>query len=200
MASRVCLSRVPVPPLGRRAISQVLLNAMAVYTAFPATLHYYSPHRVSSLYNCREKETRPYSLVYQAVCVGDNGFVYPRVRSPVPHDPLLWVSNGAVFMPNTTWMQELYRLCLEQSYYDALDGGEQVEAHYLYTVAKGTPVPSRLMLIREDEESFSCSHLNRSLDEFYDEHALKETASQWFGKHPLRDSISNSEEHMWMSR
>ena len=47
------------------------------------------------------------------------------------------MSNGAVFMPNTIWMQELYGLYLEQSYYDALDDGEQVEAPYLYTVAKG---------------------------------------------------------------
>ncbi|KAK3896791.1 hypothetical protein C8A05DRAFT_48322 [Staphylotrichum tortipilum] len=209
MASRVRVPRTSMARLYRRAISQVPPNAMAIYTAFPATLYYYSPHRVSNLYDCREMESRPYGLIDQAVCVANNGLVYPRFRSAVPHDPLLWVSNGAVFMPNTTWMQELYRLFLEQSYYDALDDGEQVEAPYLYTVAKGTPVPGLLILIREDEESFSLqpsqqgltlNDFNRSLDEFYDEHALKETASQWFGKHPLRDSIGNSEEHMWMSR
>ncbi len=89
MASRARVPRALVPPLCRRNISQLPPDAMAVYTAFPATLHYYSPHRVSSLYDCREKESRPYSLVQQAVYLADNGLVYPRVRRAVPHDPLL---------------------------------------------------------------------------------------------------------------
>jgi hypothetical protein len=47
------------------------------------------------------------------------------------------VSNGAVFMPNTFWMQELARLYYDQYYADLVDEGKQVEAPHIYTVAKG---------------------------------------------------------------
>jgi len=71
-----------------RAISQVPLNPTAVYTAFPATLHYYSPHRVSSLFDCREKPSRPDDLLDEAVYVADNGLVYPCVEKPSRYNPL----------------------------------------------------------------------------------------------------------------
>jgi hypothetical protein len=68
-------------PKGQRltcgAISQVPLNATTVYTAFLATLHYNNPHRVSSLFDCREKPSRPDGLLDEAVYVADNGLVYP---------------------------------------------------------------------------------------------------------------------------
>jgi hypothetical protein len=76
-----------MPPLGR-TISQVPLKDTGVYTAFPATMHYYSPHRVSSLYDCREKPSRPDELIVEAVYVSDNGLVYPCVKRPSRHDPL----------------------------------------------------------------------------------------------------------------
>ena len=71
-----------------RSISQVPLNATAAYAAFPATLHYYSPHRVSSLYDCREKPSRPDDLLDEAVYVADNGLVYPCVEKPSRFNPL----------------------------------------------------------------------------------------------------------------
>jgi len=78
-----------------RATSQVPLNATAVYAAFPATLHYYSPRRVSSLYDCREKPSRPDDLLAEAVYVADNGLVYPCVKKPSRHNPL-YVSQASL--------------------------------------------------------------------------------------------------------
>ncbi len=49
------------------------------------------------------------------------------------------VSGGAVFMPNTTVLQEFARMYFEQYYLDPLDEGKQVEEPYIYTVAKGKP-------------------------------------------------------------
>ena len=47
------------------------------------------------------------------------------------------MSNGAVFMPNTFWMQEFARMYYDQYYADLVDEGKQVEKPYIYTVAKG---------------------------------------------------------------
>jgi hypothetical protein len=47
------------------------------------------------------------------------------------------VSNGAVFMPNTFFMQELARMYYDQYYADLVDEGKQVDKPYIYTVAKG---------------------------------------------------------------
>ena len=33
----------------------------------------------------------------------------------------------------------------------------------------------------------SCTDLNRSLDEFYDQHAVKETAGEWFAQHTYQE-------------
>ncbi len=83
MAPRACV------PLLRRAISQMPSEARAIYAAFPATMHYYSPHRVSSLFDCREMDSHPDDLRAEAVYVADDGLVYPRVKSPSPHNPML---------------------------------------------------------------------------------------------------------------
>ncbi|KAK4139011.1 hypothetical protein BT67DRAFT_438320 [Trichocladium antarcticum] len=195
-----------VPRL-QRAISQMPLQSRAVLATFPATMHYYSPHRLSSLFDCSEKASRPDDLRDEAVSVADDGLVYPRVGTPSPHDPTLTVSNGAVFMPNTFWMQELARLYYDQYYADLVDEGKQVEAPYIYTVAKGTPVPSRLILVHELKERFSLqpsgqgmslNDLNRSLDEFYSEHARKKAAYKWLSEHPLHECMDGADEQIWM--
>ncbi len=89
------LARVP---LLRRAISQIPFQARAVYAAFPATMRYYSPHRVSSLFDCREMDSRPNDLRGEAVSVADDGLVYPRVQTPSPHNPMLvcWTSSSPI--------------------------------------------------------------------------------------------------------
>jgi hypothetical protein len=42
--------------------------------------------------------------------------------------------------------------------------------------------------------------LNRSLDEFYGEHALKKTADEWLDEHPLRECMDGADEHIWMAK
>lgn len=58
-------------------------------------MHYYSPHRLSSLFDCREMDSRPDDLRDEAVYVADDGLVYPRVEAPSPQDPMLvcWTSS-----------------------------------------------------------------------------------------------------------
>ncbi|KAK4151341.1 hypothetical protein C8A00DRAFT_17223 [Chaetomidium leptoderma] len=191
--------RARVPRL-RCAISQMPFQARAIFATFPATMHYYSPHRLSSLFDCREKDSRPDDLRDEAVYVADNGLVYPRQPNNEQR-----VSNGVVFMPNTFWMQELARLYFDQYYLDLVDEGKQVEEPYIYTVAKG----NRLILVHEDNERFSLqpseqgmslNDLNRSLDEFYDEHALQKTADEWLDEHPLRECMDGADEQTWMAK
>ncbi len=59
----------------------------ANYSAFPATLHHYSPRRVSSLFdNSIEEDSRPDDLSCDnAVEVAEDGLVYPGVAVPAPH-------------------------------------------------------------------------------------------------------------------
>ena len=77
-----------VPGL-QRAISQMPFQARAILATFPATMHYYSPHRLSSLFDYREMASRPDDLPDEAVSVADDGLVYPLVGTPSPHYPTL---------------------------------------------------------------------------------------------------------------
>ena len=44
------------------------------------------------------------------------------------------------------------------------------------------------------------NNLNRSLDEFYDEHALKKTAGEWLREHPLHKCVDGADEQTWMAK
>ena len=65
-------------PRLRRQIS-FDLKPKAIDSAFPVTLHYYSPHRTSSLFDLKEKDSRPYSLQAEVVNMTKDGLVYPSV-------------------------------------------------------------------------------------------------------------------------
>jgi hypothetical protein len=62
-------------------------------------MHYYSPHRLSSLFDCREKASRPDDLPDEAVSVADDGLVYPCVGAPSPHDPMLVCWDIIIIIP-----------------------------------------------------------------------------------------------------
>lgn len=70
----------------RSHMSQMRFKARAIYATFPATMHYYSLHRVSTLFDCKQKDSRPDDLDDEAVYVAENGLVYPPVRDPWSRD------------------------------------------------------------------------------------------------------------------
>lgn len=76
-AARVRLAPLAHVPLLRRGF-----RAKALYTAFPATLHYFSRYSVSNLvdYN-KEKKSDPDDLPLETVHVAPDGLVYPGIKA-----------------------------------------------------------------------------------------------------------------------
>ncbi|RSM03314.1 hypothetical protein CEP52_007460 [Fusarium oligoseptatum] len=104
-------------------------------------------------------------------------------------------------------MQELVRGYFDEVL-DREEEGSQVEKPFIFTIPKGTPIPSHLILINEYISRFSLQpsrgmllkELNRSLDEFYAEYAKKETAENWLNKHPFQDAVSDDEDSVWIGK
>ncbi|KAJ4286888.1 hypothetical protein N0V88_007902 [Collariella sp. IMI 366227] len=100
--------RARVLRLGR-TVSQMLFQASAaIYATFPAIMHYYSPHRISSLFDCRENDSRPDDIRDEAVYVADDGLVYPRVRTPSSYDLLLPSEQGMSLSDLNRFPDEFY--------------------------------------------------------------------------------------------
>jgi hypothetical protein len=81
----------PFAAMFRRARSTVIQNrpqslirrqfsAKAIYSSFPAILHYYPPRPTSSLFDYRETNERPHGLSKEAVAVEPSGLVYPAFK------------------------------------------------------------------------------------------------------------------------
>jgi hypothetical protein len=54
-------------------------SVKAIYTSFPATLHYYSHRRKSGLFDHKEMDNRPHDIYDDGVVVAKDGLVYPSV-------------------------------------------------------------------------------------------------------------------------
>ncbi|EXV00475.1 hypothetical protein X797_006537 [Metarhizium robertsii] len=175
-------------------------SVKAIYSSFPATLHYYCPRRTSSLFDHQETESRPDDIYDEGVTIHKNGLVYPAVD-------VSSVSNGAVMLPNTFLMQELVRRHFDEAL-DREDEGKHVETPFIYTLPKGTQIPSHLILINDFGCHFSLQpsrgmllkDLNRSLDEFYNNHARKETAEDWLDAHPFQQAVADDADAVWMAK
>ncbi|KAK1766564.1 hypothetical protein QBC33DRAFT_104820 [Phialemonium atrogriseum] len=173
-------------------------STKAIYSSFPATLHYYSPQRSSSLYERKESGSPPEDIFDEGVTL-KHGLVYPAVDKSV--------SNGAVMFPNTFLMQEIVRMYFDETL-DREDEGKNVETPFIYTIPRGTPVPSHLILINEYLCRFSLQpsrgipleYLNRSLDEFYLKHGSKETAESWLDRHPFQEAVPDEADDVWMAK
>ncbi|KAJ4311706.1 hypothetical protein N0V84_010303 [Fusarium piperis] len=191
--------------MSRRARSTVLqtrpqslirrqFSAKAIYSSFPATLHYYSPRPTSSLFDYKENDERPHDLSDEGVTVEPSGLVYPAFNRSV--------SNGAVMFPNTFMMQELIRRYFDDVL-DREDEGHEVETPFVYTIAQGTLIPSHLILINEYMSRFTLQpsrELNQSLDEFYAQYAQKETADNWLDAHDFKDAVADDADPVWMAK
>ncbi|KAK4152364.1 hypothetical protein C8A00DRAFT_44572 [Chaetomidium leptoderma] len=108
--------------------------------------------------------------------------------------------------PNTFMMQELIRRYLDEAL-DREDEGKEVETPHVYTVPKGTPIPTDLILINEYISRFSLQpsrgilleDFNQSLHEFYGKHATKSPAEDWLDKHPFQRAIPDDADATWMA-
>ncbi|KAI0427789.1 hypothetical protein F5Y09DRAFT_22540 [Xylaria sp. FL1042] len=190
----------------RRLVSRPLLAprilrrgflVKAIYSSFPATLMYYSPRQKVGLYDEKEADDRPHDNYNDGVRL-HNGLVFPSMSN----DP----TNGAVMYPNTFLMQELIRRYYDEAL-DREEDGQKVDTPYIYSIPKGTPIPSHLILINQYIARFSLQPargmplqaLNEALDEFFSKHAKKETADTWLDKHQYHLAIDDDIDAKWMS-
>ncbi|KAL2810498.1 hypothetical protein BJX63DRAFT_423087 [Aspergillus granulosus] len=103
--------------------------------------------------------------------VARDGLVYPKISVDG--------SNGALFMPNTHFMQEVTRRSFD-NYLDA-----------------GTAIPKPLTLYRERDSRFtlqpSCpmtlQALNATLTEFYAASCSSASPEEWLGKNPYHEAF-----------
>ncbi|EAW07718.1 uncharacterized protein ACLA_024330 [Aspergillus clavatus NRRL 1] len=99
---------------------------MSSHSVFPATLYRFQVHRESQLF---DKKLGQEDWEWEdGIEVAGDGLVYPKVTMDV--------SNGALFMPNTHYMQEVTRRSYD-NYLDAVDNGQpEANPHYL-CITKG---------------------------------------------------------------
>lgn len=123
----------------RRAFSYV-----STHKAFPATMYLFQIHRDSRLFDrAFEQDDWEYE---DGVEVSKDGLVHPNItmdcmRSQISILTMLTctVSNGALLMPNTFFMQELTRRSFD-NYFDNLENGQpEAEPHYL-CIPKGDQI------------------------------------------------------------
>ncbi|KAG6216906.1 hypothetical protein E4U34_004842 [Claviceps purpurea] len=146
-------------------------SVRAIYSSFPATLHYSSPSRTSAMYDYEEADSRLDGSLGEAVKIHEDGLVYPTSKTTMS-------SNGVTFYPNTFLLQEVVRQHFDY-YLECKEEGKQAEKPFVFTIFKD---------------------FNRTLDEFYDKHALKETMDDWLDKHPYKDAVAEENEELWMAK
>ncbi|KAH8709598.1 hypothetical protein HC256_009512 [Beauveria bassiana] len=183
----------PLRNLLARNPQRRFFSPLAIHSRFPATLHYYRRANRPSLFDRKEIGNRPQDLYDDGVEVAADGLVYPKLER---HE-----SNGATLFPNTFSMQEFTRNHYDE-FLDLKDAGETVDVPRIYTIPKGTSIPESLILIYEHLAWFSLQpsrgmslrDLNRSLDDFFDSAATKESVESWLASHPFEAASDNAEE------
>jgi hypothetical protein len=114
------------------------LSLISVHSAFPATLYRFQLQRESKLYDTNLGQDD--GEVEDAVEVSKDGLVCPgitdagaQVSFPHLHSLLRFniVSNGALFMPNTHFMQELTRMSYDYYMDSVQDDQPSVEPYYI---------------------------------------------------------------------
>ncbi|KAK3330831.1 hypothetical protein B0H66DRAFT_76170 [Apodospora peruviana] len=187
----------------------------AIYSSFPATLLYYSPRSRSGLFDHRELNSRPDDLFDETLAVTDwhganKGLVYPYIdslnRRPPTKRNSTGVANGAAMYPYTFLMQEVVNRNYDL-FLDCQEMGRKVETPHIYTIPKGTQIPSHLILINSwtcrfflmPARGMKIEDFNTCLDEFWDEYAIKETVVDWLIKHPYHQAIPDEDDAEWMA-
>ncbi|KAJ5251462.1 hypothetical protein N7489_001872 [Penicillium chrysogenum] len=173
------------------------------HSDFPASLYQFQIHRDSGLY---DRAFRQDDWEYEdGVVVSADGLVHPNITADF--------SNGAVFMPNTHYMQEVTRRSNDYYLEDVESGKPAAEAHYLCLpkgdltpLSKGTVIPKSLILFREHTSRFSLqpAHpmsldtLNKTLSQFYLDFGRVFNPDAWLDMNPYHGAFSDHEEE-WMN-
>ncbi|KAK2792143.1 hypothetical protein FQN52_003911 [Onygenales sp. PD_12] len=171
-------------------------SLVSVHSSFPATLYRFQLRRESQLYD--KKLQKGDSEPEDAVNISQDGLIYPEVSDSI--------SNGALFMPNTFFMQELMRMFFDY-YLDNLADSQPSAYPHLLCITKGTLIPNTLVLLRERnirsrfslQPSFpmSLNDLNSALTEFYSKCGTITPAEKWFEEHEYHKSYDDEKEE-WM--
>jgi hypothetical protein len=114
------------------------LSLISVHSTFPATLYRFQLQRESRLYD--KNLWQDGGEVEDAVEVSKDGLVCPGITNTgaqlsfFPSSIITQigkVSNGALFMPNTHFMQELTRMSYDHYMDSVQDGQPSVEPSYI---------------------------------------------------------------------
>ncbi|KAJ5512251.1 hypothetical protein N7463_001803 [Penicillium fimorum] len=197
---------IPHPPSHRP------LSYMSRHSAFPASLYRFQIHRGSRLYDRTFKHD---DWEYEdGIEVTADGLVHPNITADF--------SNGALFMPNTYYMQEVTRMSNDYYLEDVESGDPAAEAHYL-SIPKGTTISKSLILFRErtsrfslqpahpmslddmlkikyprEKEFLTCSKdLNSTLTHFYLEFGRTFNPDAWLEMNPYHEAFVDDQEE-WM--
>ncbi|KAJ5360720.1 hypothetical protein N7517_009911 [Penicillium concentricum] len=181
---------------------------MSRHSAFPASLYRFQIHRDSRLYDRASK--RDDWQYEDGIEVNADGLVHPNITAdcmPMPLHVLYLltylVSNGALFMPNTHYMQEVTRISNDHYLEDVESGDPAAEAHYL-CMPQGTAIPKSLILFRERTSRFSLQpahpisldDLNKILTHFYLEFGRTFNPDAWLEMNYHEAFVDDQEE--WM--
>ncbi|KAF2799225.1 hypothetical protein K505DRAFT_404737 [Melanomma pulvis-pyrius CBS 109.77] len=115
--------------------------------------------------------------------------------------------TAAMLMPDTFTMQEIIRTAADNCLEDE-ENGVSVERPFIFTIPKGTILPTTLVLRRENVSQFSLqpslptssNDLNNILDEFYSTYADKRDVIEWLHDHKYENAIACENEREWMAR
>ncbi|KAI1939735.1 hypothetical protein LOZ33_006413 [Ophidiomyces ophidiicola] len=161
------------------------LSTAASPRSFPATLHRLQHRRESRLY---DKQLRsPADLPLDAVLVSHDGLVQPGTRTRT--------SPGAVFMPNTFYMQELTRTAFDEYIERAQASGLSAALCYL-TIPKGKFASWETKGPNKDSRSTRIA-LNAHLTAFYAECGVVTPAGEWMEKNAYDEAFDDDAED-WM--
>ncbi|KAL2859977.1 uncharacterized protein BJX67DRAFT_335529 [Aspergillus lucknowensis] len=173
----------------RRALSYASSHSVS-----PATLYRFQVCPESKLFDKRfEQDDWEWE---DGIEVARDGLVYPKISPDV--------SNGALFMPNTHFMQEITRRAFD-NYLDAIDNGQPVACPLYLSISKGTAIPKTLTLYRERDSRFTLQPsypmtlqaLNEALNCFYATSCSSTPPEEWLKRNPYNEAyFDNSED--WM--
>lgn len=167
-----------------------------MHSVFPAALYRFQVYRESKLFDksLGKDDWDP----EDSVEVSADGLVYPKIAVDV--------SNGALFMPNTHFMQEVTRRSYDY-YLEGLDDGKPAASPHLLCISKGTVIPDSLLLYRERDSRFllqpsrpmSLMDLNKTLTDFYIKSGTILDPDGWLEKHPYHEAYFDDSEE-WMNK
>ncbi|KAJ5165428.1 uncharacterized protein N7500_007258 [Penicillium coprophilum] len=182
---------------------------MSRHSTFPASLYRFQIHRNSRLHDRNFK--RDEWEYEDGIEVTPDGLVHPnatadckRIHHHIVRPLTYLVSNGALFMPNTQYMQQVTRISNDHYLEDVESGDPAAEAHYL-CIPKGTVIPKSLVLFRERTSRFSLQpvhpmlldSLNDTLTHFYLEFGRTFNPDAWLEMNPYDEAFVDDQEQ-WM--